>query len=178
VPRFGHPSHFAIDVGAFWGEGDSCRTVDVWAADRWLTCDDNTVYVPHFAGKLQRAVSALLRDPPVYRRAVRPYPELSPAEAHRQLCIDAETDNSEYLEYRFMDWGSTADNVRMHLFREGETAFLPFSFWREDHHDPSELGQVFVAELPWRELATVLHDAAWHLMWAWSDRSQWPRQPA
>jgi hypothetical protein len=79
-----------------------------------------------------------------------------------------------------MDWGPTTDNVRMHLFREGDTAFLPFSFWRESHHKPAELGRVFVAELPWRELASVLHEAAWHLTWAWvQDACQsWQRKPA
>jgi hypothetical protein len=60
----------------------------------------------------------------------------------------------------------------MHLFRESGIAFLPFSFWREGHHDPAELGKVFVAELPVWELARVLHEAAWHLAWAWSDRSR------
>jgi|GEM_PF-3482206 len=167
---FGDRSRFAVALGEFSGDNDSYCEVDVWAADCWLTCDDNHAYIPHFAGMLERSVRYLLREPPEYRRTQRPYPELSPADNHRRLCTDAKTDNSEYLDYRFMDWGPTADNVRMHLFREGDTAFLPFSFWRAGHHKPAELGQVFVAELPWRELAAVLHDAAWGLMWVWVSR--------
>jgi hypothetical protein len=77
---------------------------------------------------------------------------------------DAE-DNRGYLSYRFMAWGPTTDNVRAVLFREGDTASMPFSFWRESHHDPAELGRVFVAELPERELLWVLHEAAWALAW-------------
>lgn len=142
--------------------------MDVWAADRWLTCDDNHALVTHFVGMLQRAVGFLLAEEPQYRRVVgRPYPDLSVTDNHRRLLADAETDNSEHLAYRFMVWGPTADNVRMHLFREGETAFLPFSFWRESHHDPAELEQAFVAELPWRELAGVIHEAACSLVWVW-----------
>src|SRR4051812_27976888 len=59
------------------------------------------------------------------------------------------------------------------LFREGGTAYLPFSFcWPVR----AELGEVFVAELPEWELAAVLHGAAWAIMWDWADRSKWPNQ--
>jgi hypothetical protein len=123
--RFGDRSRFAVEVGDCWQGGPGVRVVDVWAADRWLTCDDNHALVTHFAGMLQRAVGSLLAEEPRYRRVVdRPYPDLSVADNHRRLCADAETDNSEYLACRFMDWGPTADNVRMHLFREGDTAWL------------------------------------------------------
>jgi hypothetical protein len=170
--RFGERSRFAVEVGEFYGDTDSSRRVDVWAAGVWLTCDDNTVYVPHFAGCLQHAVGSLLADPTCLRLG-RLYPGLSITDNYRRL--RAEEDNSDYLAFRFMDWGPTADNVGMLLFREGGTAFLPFAFRRPDHHEPSELGQVFVAELPERELAAVLHEAAWCLMWAWADRSKWPK---
>jgi hypothetical protein len=63
----------------------------------------------------------------------------------------------------------------MLLFQEEGIAYLPFSFVWPDHQDPTELGQVFVAELPEWELAAVLHDAAWALIWDWADRSKWPR---
>jgi hypothetical protein len=161
-------------VGEILSDNGGSRRVDVWAADRWLTCDDNNVYVPHLAGCLQRAVGSLLCDP--RNRRGRPYPALSVEENYRRLLADAETDNTEFLAHRFMDWGPTADNVGMFLFREEGTAYLPFSFWRPDHHDPSERGKVFVAELPEWELARVLHDAAWALMWDWADRRSWPRQ--
>jgi hypothetical protein len=167
----GHASRFAITVGEVLREDGQSRRVDVYAANRWLTCADNNVYAPFFAGCLQHAVSRLLSDPH-YSRG-RPYPELSVADNYRRLA--AEDDNKEYLSYRFMHWGPTADNVSMILFREAGTAYLPFSFCWPDGQDPSEMGHVFVAELPEWELAGVLHDAAWALMWDWADRSKWPK---
>jgi hypothetical protein len=169
---YGHRTRFAITVGEALSDNGASRQVDVWAAGRWLTCDDNNVYVPHFAGCLQSAVRALLPDPG--HRRDRPYPELSVEDNYRRLRADFEADNDDYLAYRFMGWGPTADNVGMLLFWEKGVAYLPFSFLRPDHHDPSELGQVFVTELPEWELACVLHDAAWALMWEWADRSKWP----
>src|SRR5262249_40782209 len=111
------------------------------------------------------------------RCRARPSPDLSVEENYRRLRADFEADNDEYLAYRFMGWGPTADNVGMLLFREKGIAYLPFSFLRPDHHDPSELGQVFVAELPAGEVACVLHDAAWALMGGWGGRSKWAIQP-
>ena len=171
---FGDRSRFAIVIGEATDDSGGTRRVDVWAADRWLTCDDNSVFVPHFALQLRHELGALLREPDD-RSLGRPHPELSVADNHRRLRADANAgDNREYLAYRFMDWGPTADNVSAHLFREGGTASLPFSFWRADHHDPTELGQVFVAELPVWELAGVLHGAAWELIWSWATRNRWP----
>jgi hypothetical protein len=169
---FGQLTRFAITVGEILSDNGGSRRVDVWAADHWLTCEDNNVNVPHFAGCLQHAVRSLLSDP--QHRRGRPYPELSVEDNYRRL--RAEDDNTEYLSYQFMNWGPTADNVGMLLFREEGTAYLPFSFLRPDHHVPSELGKVFVVELPEWELAGVLHDAAWALMWDWADRSKWPGQ--
>ena len=167
---YGHETRFAITVGEVLSDNGGSRRVDVYAAGRWLTCDDNNVYVPHFAGCLQHAVGYLLSDPQWSRG--RPYPELSVADNYRRLWAEAQTDNAEYLSYRFMHWGPTADNVSMLLFREGGTAYLPFSFcWPVR----AELGEVFVAELPEWELAAALHSAAWALMWDWADRSKWPK---
>lgn len=168
---YGQLIRFAITVGEILCDDGHSRMVDVWAADRWLTCEDNNVYVPHFAGCLSASLRSLLSDP--QSRRGRPFPESSIAENYRRLI--AETDNTEYLRYRFMPWGPTADNVGMLLFREEGMAYLPFSFLRPDHPVPSERGQVFVVELPEWELAAVLHDAAWALIWGWSDRSRWPK---
>ena len=109
------------------------------------------------------AVAALLADD-VSARWRRPYPELSPADNHRRLCADADAGNNHaYLRYRFMDWGPTTDNVLAHLFVADGIASIPFSFWRSDHHDPDELGQVFVGQLPVLELTNTLHKAAHEL---------------
>src|SRR5262245_60462037 len=122
MPRgtFGSPTRFAITVGELLHDGGS-RRVAVWAAGCWLTCDDNSVYVPHLAGCLHHAVAYFLTD--AERRRGRPYPELSVTDNYRRLKSEAESDNSEYLRYHFMNWGPTADNVGMLLFRENGTAY-------------------------------------------------------
>lgn len=72
---YGQRKRFAITVGEVLGEGRQQRRVDVCAANRWLICDDNLVYVPHFAGRLQSAVGQLITEPTEVR--CRPFPELS-----------------------------------------------------------------------------------------------------
>ena len=168
---YGHESRFSIIVGKVLSQHGQSRRVDVYAADRWLTCADNNVQSPFFAGRLQDAIRRLLADPKSSRG--RPFPELSVEDNYRRL--RAENEHDGFLSYRFMDWGPTADNVVMLLFREVGTAYLPFSLCWPDGQDPSELGLVFVAELPEWELASVMHDAAWAIMWDWADRSKWPK---
>ena len=137
------------------------RQVDVWAAGRWLTCDDNAAYLPSFTASVERSLGRLLTGPEGLNLS-RPYTELSVADNLCRMLAAADAgDNRDYLSYRFLGWGPTTDNVSAVLFREGGTVFIPFSFWRESHHEPSELGRVFVAELPERELLSVLHRAAW-----------------
>ena|SRR5687768_5293427 len=121
------------------------------------------LYVPTFASSLKAEIDLLL-DNSACTKLRRPDPSLSIAENHRRLCAAANVgDNAEYLAYRFMDWGETTDNVIAHLFLEDGVASIPFSFWRKEHHDPAELGEVFVAELPERELLRLIHETAWTL---------------
>jgi hypothetical protein len=137
--------------------------VDIYAAGRWLTCDDCTPHLSTFIKYLMATVAMLLDDR-VEERFRCPYPELSPADNHSRLRADAKTGRSnEHWAYRFLDWGPTTDNVSAHLFISDGIASIPFSFWRPTHHDPSELGQAFAAELPVRELIRVLHQAGWCL---------------
>ena len=72
---YGQRKRFAVTVGEVLGEGRQQRRVEVCAANRWLTCDDNLVYVPHFAGRLQSAVGQLIMEPTEVRG--RPFPKLS-----------------------------------------------------------------------------------------------------
>jgi hypothetical protein len=132
-----------------------CREVDIYAAGRWLTCVDGSAYLPQFTHALMGTVHTLLDERPA-EEICRPYPHLSPADNHRRLREDAGGQ-----AYRFMDWGPTTDNVIAHLFIENGVALIPFSFRSADHHDPSERGKDFLAELPERELLRVLHEAAW-----------------
>jgi hypothetical protein len=170
---FGEEAKFAMCVKGQPSEPPHSRIIDVYAAGRWLTCDDNSVYVPHFAGMLESEVGRLLlTDTRGYQP--RPYPQLSIAENYQRLSAanmandGDETDYRRYWHAMFMNWGPTADNVGALLFREADTAYIPFIFWRQGHHDPSELGHVFVAEVSVWELASILHQVAWKLMWEWS----------
>jgi len=164
LPSYGLRSRFAFVIGrAGPDRPEGELEVDIYAAGRWLTCDDCTPHLASFTDCLMRTVAFLLTDG-VEGQFRRPFPELSPADNHRRLRADAKAgDNIEYLAYRFMDWGPTTDNVSAHLFISDGIASIPFSFWRPGHHDPSELGQVFVAELPLRELMRVLHQTGWYL---------------
>jgi hypothetical protein len=113
---------------------------------------------------LAAAVETLLDDHAADRYRL-PYPHVSIADNHRRLCRDATAGaDGEYQRCRFMNWGSTTDNVLAHLFLADGLARIAFSFWREQHHDPVELGQIFVAELPERELLRLLHRAAWTIV--------------
>ena len=85
---FGQLTRFAITVGEILSDNGGSRRVDVWAANRWLTCDDDNVNVPFFAGCHQRAVRNLLSHP--QNRRGRPYPELSVEDIYRRLRADGD----------------------------------------------------------------------------------------
>jgi hypothetical protein len=165
VPTFGQRHKLAFAIGPSDNDQPttSIRKVDIYAAGHWLTCDDNSAYVPTFAGQLKSTVDGLLNENSAETRRP-PFPELSAAENHRKLLAMADAgDNSAYLAFRFLDWGETTDNVSANLFLQEGVALIAFSFWRQEHHAPAELGQVFVAELPERELIRVILDTAWAL---------------
>jgi|SRR5688572_18766059 len=164
MPSIGQRSRFAFVIGPPAPEGKSAdhREVDIYAAGRWVTSDDSVAYVPQFVDGLRHTLAHLLR-----RGAeggfVLPRAEMSVADNHRRLLGGPETEDAR-LAHAFMNnWGPTTDNVLAHLFLRDGMALVSFSFWRPTHHDPRELGEVFVAELPERELLWVLHEAAWTL---------------
>ena len=157
MPVFGNRSRFCIEIASA-PVLQRTRTVDIWAAGHWLTCDDNAVDVPQFTESVRSSLRYLL-EPVDPDREGRPFPELTVADNFSRLRSTTDLHRS----YSFLDWGPTTDNTEAVLFRAAETAFVPFAFWRPEHHLPSELGQVFVAELPERELLSVLHHAAWAL---------------
>lgn len=84
-----------------------------------------------------------------------PWPEMSPVETHRRLRA---TDDYG-RQFRFMHWGTTTDNLLSYLFRYGDAATITAEFLHQPDDYPPVLGQVFVAELPERELLLILHEA-------------------
>jgi hypothetical protein len=152
--RFGVRERFAVEVGAVVS-GDpttGLREVNLWAAGQELCCDDNAAFVPQFCLSVEATITWLLSESD---RSL-PYPELSPEENHRRLWAAEYGDRSQYT---FMDWGPTTDNMFALLFRRGPDAILTVEFCRPTHVRPDELGQVFVSELPEREVLRVLHQA-------------------
>ena len=151
--RYGSRHHFAIEIASEAPEPE-VRTVNIWGAGQWLTCDDNSAYVPVFASQLEHTARYLIASD----RLAPPWPNLNPEEIHRRL--DAQDDVRE--TYRFMNWGPTTDNVTAYVFRGriDETVHLSFAFWRRDHPFPDQLGRVFTASLALRDLILILFDAA------------------
>jgi hypothetical protein len=156
VPRFGHPWHFAIEVEERRPPDRMFTRVDLWAARQLLTCDDPHPYIPQACCDLEHGIGGLLAEPDL----ALPWPGLSPEENHRRLVADG---YDARRRFRFLDWGPTTDNIRWHIFIRGKDAIITVEFIRPDHHTPADLGRVFVAELPERELLLVLHNALSYL---------------
>jgi hypothetical protein len=147
--QFGDKQRFAAEVGEFWEGHQQLQRVDLWAAGRWWTCDDNTAFVPQFCISVQSSVNWLRSGCDL----TQPYPDVDPAEAHRRLLAVGDGSREQFW---FPRWGPTTDNVIAHVFRAGDRLVIPFEFWRPAHPRPEELGRVFVAELPEAELVGVL----------------------
>jgi hypothetical protein len=149
--RFGDRATFAVEVGQ--ATSPDLRVVDLWAGGKWLTTDDNTAFLPQFC-RVLRSDGAR-----VFRRGIRPcpFPGSSPQDVFRQL----DADQTEFRErYWFMDWGPTVDNTSRYAYLDGDELVIVFTFWREGHRFPEELGKVFVARIHADEFsATVVHAA-------------------
>ena len=149
--RFGDPNRFAVEVGEFWRGDPQFRRVDLWAADRWLTCDDNIAFVPQFCGSVRGTLSWLRS----WCDLSLPYAGLSAAETHSRLLS---VDDGSREQFWFPLWGPTTDNQTGHIFRVGDRLVLTFEFWRESHPVPEERGAVFVVELPEAEFVGILKE--------------------
>jgi hypothetical protein len=145
----GDKQRFAAEVGEFWKGDTRYRCVDLWAAGRCLTCDDNTAFVPQFCMSVRSTFNWLrsLGD------LTPPFPGLSPPETHRRL---REMDDESDEQFWFPQWGPTTDNLVGCLFRVGERVVFTFEFWRESHPVPEERGVLFVTNLLETEFVGVL----------------------
>ena len=139
--RFGDQRRFAAEVGEFSDESRQGRRVDLWAAGRRLTCDDNNVFIPQFCMSVRSTVDWLRSDCDLSL----PFPGLSPAETHRQLLAVGYESRSRFL---FPYWGPTTDNLLGHLFRVGDRLAFTFEFWRDTHPVSAERGVVFSPNYP------------------------------
>jgi hypothetical protein len=149
----GTRSRFALAVGSHHPTNSHLCEVDIFLANIWLTCDDNSAFVPQFTFNLDATIEWLLSTGPMKS----PYPDQPAEQVHRLL--DAAADGS-VESCRFMQWGPTTDNITAFIFRGDETVYITASFHRPTHPRPEELGRVFHAEIPERELILILHRAA------------------
>lgn len=145
----GDTCRFAAEIGDALTDSTQLRRLDLWAADQWWTCDDNSAYLPQFRSDVQSTIDWLRSGCDLSL----PFPGLPPAETHRRLLALGYGSRERFW---FPRWGPTTDNVLAHLFRDGDRIFIPFEFWRDEHHLPEQLGTVFVAELNETELLSVL----------------------
>jgi hypothetical protein len=146
---FGDKQRFAAEVGEFLRDSDQMRRVDLWAAGRWLTCDDNTVFIPQFCMSVSDTLNWLRSGCDLSL----PYPGVSPVQTHRRLLV---LDDGSREQFWFPRWGPTTDNVVGHVVREGEWLMITLEFWRETHQPSHERRQAFVAEIPESEFVGVL----------------------
>jgi hypothetical protein len=156
--RFGDRERFCVEIGE--PTPHALRTVDLWAAGKWLTTSDNTAYVPAFSYAIRTAAAQ------VRRRDVSPspFPRHPPEEVFRLLRTIAKRGESDLPErFWLMHWGPNTDNLTSYVHLDGDDLVILFSFWRRDHPFPEDLGRIFVARVPADEFATVLEQAAGEL---------------
>lgn len=149
---------FAAEVGN-WDSPELCR-IDLWAASQWLTCDDNTAFVPQF----RIAVSDTAAWVRSGQGSPPPFAGLSLVATHQRLlagfAIDPEEDDGLREEFWILQWGPTTDNISALGFREGTRLAITFQFWRDEHlvKHPEHAGTVFVVEMEAAEFAATLDD--------------------
>ncbi|MFJ3435647.1 hypothetical protein ACIPMU_19095 [Streptomyces cyaneofuscatus] len=156
----GDKCRFAAEAGE---PGPLCR-VDLWAAGKWLTCDDGMAYVPQFRRDVLDT-AAWLRSG---EGSPLPFAGLSAEATHRRLMQRAGDDDEPEADYQLRDrfrvllWGPTTDNVTAYLFREEDRLVITLSFWREEYllSHPEDAGAVFVVEIPAKEFVGILEGIA------------------
>ncbi|KUJ46996.1 hypothetical protein [Micromonospora maris] len=151
--RFGDRATFAVEVGRVGSH--QLRVVDLWAAGKRLTTEDNWAFLPFFI-RVMRSSAAQVR-----RRDVKPcpFPGRAPEEIFRLLHAD-ETEFRE--QFWFMRWGETVDNVSMYGYLDDDLVIV-FEFWRDDHPFAEDLSKVFIARIPPEEFVATVEEAA-HLL--------------
>ncbi|MEU8210334.1 hypothetical protein AB0B85_14175 [Micromonospora sp. NPDC049044] len=148
--RLGDRATFAVEIGG--AEPQQLRVVDLWAAGKRLTTEDNYAFLPSFIRAMRSSAGQ------VRRRDVKPcpFPGRTPEEIFRLL----QEDDTEFREqFWFMQWGETIDNVSKYAYLDDDLVIV-FAFWRPNHPFPDDLGKAFVARIPPEEFVATAEDAA------------------
>ncbi|GAA0552924.1 hypothetical protein GCM10010172_39300 [Paractinoplanes ferrugineus] len=128
------------------------RVVDLWAAGKWLTTDDNTAYTPSLSHYMRLEADRVRRgDVPSC-----PFPGRPPAEIFQLLRAD-ETEFAQ--QFWFMRWSEIVDNVSAFAYLDDDLVIM-FGFWRTNHRFTDDLGTGFVTRIPPAEFASIANAAA------------------
>ncbi|WP_027345694.1 hypothetical protein [Hamadaea tsunoensis] len=148
--RFGDRATFAVELGETISP--VLRVIDLWAAGKHMTTDDNVAFIPSFLRLIRpTATQVRQRDIPSC-----PFPGRSPEENYRLL----HADETEFRErFWFMHWGETVDNLSCYAYLD-EVLVIVFAFWRTTHPDLDDLGKIFVTKIEPEEFAVILQGAA------------------
>lgn len=132
--------------------------MDLWAADQWLTCDDNMVFVEQFRRSVEETAVSVRsgRIPPL------PVAGLSAVATHRRFGTATDDDPICQLreQFRFLCWGPTTDNLQTFAFRDGDDLVITLQFWREGHllDHPEHVGRIFEVTIEPAEFAGILEE--------------------
>ena len=124
------------------------QTVDIIIGNYYVSCDDNAVYLLEFISDIKYTIQHLKDvDLTIYNK----YYENKTIEEIHEFISNNWAENSPsydiedgklYSLHRFMDWGSTTDNITSLLFLYKNELILTFQFWRDDHEPKEEINQI------------------------------------
>jgi hypothetical protein len=149
---FGNKKRFAAEVGNFYKGSPQLRRVDLWAAERRLTRQDNMVFLPQFCGDVENAIEKLQSG----HDFSLPFPGLSPEETYRHIRNLDDDSRERFESFWFLRWGPTTDAISPYVFRTGARLSITFEFHRETHPIPEERNVIFVADVLETEFIGVL----------------------
>jgi hypothetical protein len=139
--QFGGRATFAVEVGGTATPG--LRVVDLWAAGRRLTVDDNAAHAPSLSYYMRMDAQRVRR----HEIPACPFPGREPGEIFRLLHAD-ETEMRQ--RFWFMRWSEILDNVSTYAYLDDDLVIV-FEFWGE--------AQVFAARIPSEKFVAVIDDA-------------------
>jgi hypothetical protein len=157
----GHPERFAFEIGEY-RDSRQLRHVDIWAGGVRLCIDDNTVYLSQFIDSLSDEIrrSYRISDFAKYLRGLSPIEMavfVSSTREENSPNYGMEND-SIYHHYMFLNLGPTTDNLVAFLFRDTQTSYFVYSFWRETLKT-GDIETYQVVELEFDEIISVARDA-------------------
>jgi len=160
----GNKSTFAFDIGQKRLE-TQLRTVDIVIDNRYVCCDDNTVFLPQFIASLEYDIDRIVEnDWNKYHEYIK---GKSIGEIHEFILrtrtegtkeYDIE-DDKIYPLHSLLDWGPTTDNLCCFIISWNDKYYLTYQFWRPEHHNKSEIGTIQNVQIELSEIKKTLEEA-------------------